>query len=128
MIPPPPRGASEKQFAQAVVDLAQAFQWKVYRTYDSRRSPAGFPDLVLCRATPLMAKPRIVFAELKAPGGRLSAEQLAWLTALELCGSPVEAHEWRPADWPRIVQALMPYGAEYRDGEVWTPESRKVIA
>ena len=38
---------TEKAFQTAVVELAELCGWKVYHTYDSRRSAPGFPDLVL---------------------------------------------------------------------------------
>jgi hypothetical protein len=69
------------------------------------RDAAGFPDLVMVR------EPKLVFAELKAPRGRLSAEQSAWIGALQLvapdsAGYDVLVRVWRPADWPEIEQML----------------------
>lgn len=40
---------SERQLQATVIDLAKAYGWRYYHTYDSRRSPEGFPDLVLLR-------------------------------------------------------------------------------
>ena len=51
--------------AVPVVDLARTLGWRVYHTYDSRRSQPGFPDLVLVRE-------RILFLELKSETGKLS--------------------------------------------------------
>jgi hypothetical protein len=81
-----------------VKDAAHAFRWQVYHTRDSRGSDPGFPDLVLVR------QPRIIFAELKSAGGRMSAHQKLWLAAL--LGCPVEVYLWRPADRPDIEMIL----------------------
>ena len=95
---------SERQFAQQVVDAAHALGWKVYRTYRSTRSPAGFPDLVMVRAG------RLVFCELKTMTGRPSRAQREWLAALEhveeRTGAIVEQHLWRPSDWDEILEVL----------------------
>ena len=40
---------TEKGFSQAVVDYAHTQGWTVWRTYDSRHSPAGEPDLRMVR-------------------------------------------------------------------------------
>lgn len=81
-----------------VTDYARLSGWLVYHTHDSRRSAAGFPDLVLVRAGVL------IFAELKTAKGRLSFQQEEWLEVLR------ETHAcvflWRPADWPEIERVL----------------------
>ncbi|MCC6312227.1 MAG: hypothetical protein IT345_15125, partial [Trueperaceae bacterium] len=59
----------ERDFQALVVQLARLRGWRVYHTFDSRRSPAGFPDLVLARP------PRLVIAELKSEKGRVADEQ-----------------------------------------------------
>jgi hypothetical protein len=89
---------TEKQFMGAVVEMAQMLGWLLYHTHDSRRSEAGFPDIVCVR------RDRILFIELKTEKGRLSEEQERWLSALGLAGAAV--HCWRPSDWPAIEAAL----------------------
>ena len=89
---PPPE--TERAFQARVVALFDLLGWRVFHVHDSRRSPAGFPDLVLCRPG------RLVFAELKAARGRVTPEQEAWLLALREAGQ--RAYLWRPADWPEI--------------------------
>ena len=89
----------EKQFLALVRELAQWCGWRVYHTHDSRRSPAGFPDLVLVR------RPIVILAELKAARGRLTPEQRAWLEALGQCPG-VETYLWRPSDWRQIEARL----------------------
>lgn len=91
---------SEKAFQANVERLARYLGWRAYHTHDSRRSSAGFPDLVLLRDT------RVLVAELKSETGRVRAEQREWLEAFELAG--VEAHLWRPSDWADIERTLRP--------------------
>lgn len=94
---PRPTPVSEKEFQAAVVNLARRNGWRCFHCHDSRKSEAGFPDLVLVRD-------RVVWAELKAEAGRLSAAQLAWVEALRAAGT--EVHVWRPTDWPEIERIL----------------------
>ena len=98
----PPK-LTEKRFMAQVVEYARLAGWLVYHTHDSRRSCAGFPDLLLVRGATILA------AELKVGTKRPTAEQQAWLEALEAAGVP--AYLWRPADWPEIERVL---GSEIR--------------
>lgn len=88
---------SEKAWQRQVVEMAHHLGWRTYHTFDSRRSSAGFPDLVLVRE-------RVIYAELKAEGGRLTISQREWLTALETAGA--EAYVWFPSMFDQIVQVL----------------------
>jgi hypothetical protein len=68
-----------------------------YHTHDSRRSPSGFPDLVI-------VFPRtgaLLIAELKSATGKVSAAQQKWIEALD--GSPAGVHVWRPEHWPQPI-------------------------
>jgi hypothetical protein len=82
---------SEASLLAGVLELARRLGWLAYHTHDSRRSAAGFPDLVLCRP------PRVVFAELKREGERPRLEQREWLEALAQAGA--ETYLWTPAEW-----------------------------
>ncbi len=106
-------GVTEAEFQQQVLDLAKLRGWlrahfRPGRTKSGWRTAvsgdgAGFPDLVLVRP------PRLVFAELKRNGGKVSHDQLVWLTELGRCQVPngtVETHLWRPSDWDSIVRVL----------------------
>ncbi len=83
-----------------VVELAQLRGWLVYHTHDSRRSAPGFPDLVLSLARP----PRLIFAELKTDHGRLTPDQVEWMSRLGAVG--VETYLWRPQDFDAITEVL----------------------
>lgn len=89
---------TEREFQQRIVQVAGWYRWKVYHTYDSRRSEPGFPDLILCRPPELLA------VEVKAERGRLSHAQREWLDRLGACG--VECRVVRPVDWPDLLVRL----------------------
>lgn len=91
---------SEKAFQQAVIDLARLSGWRVFHVYDSRRSPAGFPDLVLVRHETMLC------LELKTDVGRVTPAQATWLEALGAV-QHVTAAVWRPADWAVIERQLL---------------------
>ncbi len=90
---------SEKQFRQQVIDLLKLYKWRYYFTWNSKHSPAGFPDLVILRDD------RLAFIELKSEKGKLTGEQSQWLQALKetkLC----EVYIWRPAQLEQIAKIL----------------------
>jgi hypothetical protein len=91
---------SERAFLTAVLRVAKEAGFLCYHTFDSRRSPSGFMDLVLARAgRPLYA------VELKTDTGQLTKAQEAWLAAL--AGSTgVVAATWRPSMWEEICRTL----------------------
>ena len=90
---------TEREFMQTLKELATLNGWRYYHTYDSRRSDAGMPDIVMVRP------PRVIFAELKSQKGRVTPAQGEWLDALADCPG-VETHLWRPSDWEEIVTLL----------------------
>lgn len=103
------RALTEKDFMAQVLELARILGWRAAHfrpalTARGWRTPvqadgAGFPDLLLTRGDRLLA------VELKRErGGVLSADQAAWLAALEAAG--VECHLWRPSDWPQLQATL----------------------
>ena len=89
---------TEAGFLSQVREVAKATGWLCYHTHDSRRSEAGFPDLVLCRP------PELLFVELKMAWGEVSAEQENWISGLRECG--LVSAVWRPKDWDMIFKAL----------------------
>lgn len=99
----------ERDFQRSVIDLARRTGWRVHHTRPALtqrgrwltpvQGDVGFPDLVLCRP------PRLIVAELKRVGGRLTAAQRGWLDALGQCAG-VECYLWRPEDWDAIVTTL----------------------
>jgi hypothetical protein len=61
-----------------------------YHTFDSRKSPSGFPDLVIT------GPGGVLFRELKTQRGQVTVAQETWLRALVLAGA--DACCWRPDD------------------------------
>ena len=90
---------TEAELLEQVKTVALTYGWRLYHTFDSRRSASGFPDLVLARP------PRVIFAELKRQNGRMTVPQEMWGEALGQCGG-VETYLWRPSDWDEIVETL----------------------
>lgn len=90
---------SEKQFREQVIDLARWLGWRLYFTWQSIHSPAGFPDLVLVR------RGRLIFVELKSEKGRLTPEQALWLKELKQIPG-IEVYTWRPGDFNEVARVL----------------------
>ncbi len=90
---------TEAEMQDGIVAHARLHGWTDYHTYDSRRSPQGFPDLVLVRP------PEVLFWELKTTKGRVRPQQRTWLDLLGSCQS-VEAALIRPADYDRALSRL----------------------
>jgi hypothetical protein len=90
---------------------------RAYHTHDSRRSQAGFPDLVLVRP------PRLIFAELKTAKGRVSPAQGEWLEDLghvaSKVGPRIEVAVWRPDDLQRIAEVLAGAGMDPDAGRAY---------
>ena len=114
------RKRPEEDFQAAVLKLARAAGWMTYHTHDSRRSAAGFPDLILVRDGTAIA------AELKTGTRQASAAQVEWLEALD--GTRVASRLWRPEDMDEIVAMLTaprPPGGGRPGGRGGTPGSRR---
>lgn len=96
--PPPLGDIAEAAWQEQVIQLAAYNGWVHYHTHDSRRSPQGWPDLVLCRP------PELIFVELKTRTGRLTNAQAQWIAWLTSCG--METFVWRPADFESVAMRL----------------------
>ena len=97
-----PAPISEAAWQSAVMRLAKQYGWMAYHTFDSRKSPSGYPDCTLVH--PGRARP-LICAELKTDTGIVSQAQQAWLEALGGC-TGVVADIWRPADMARVIEVL----------------------
>lgn len=90
----------ERELQDAVIEAARLLGWRVAHfrpalTKHGWRTPVqadgkGFPDLVL-------ARDRVIYAELKTAAGRLTPEQQQWRHALLEAGE--EVYLWQPDDW-----------------------------
>ena len=91
---------TEETFQSSVIQVAKDTGWMLFHDYDSRRSTAGFPDLVMTR------NGRTIFAELKSQKGRIRTEQKQWMAELEKTLG-VEVYLWRPSDMDDVVEVLI---------------------
>lgn len=97
---------NESEFQASVVTVAHLHGWIVNHAHRGNTAgrwytptiDAGFPDLVLAHPTR-----GVIFAELKAAKGVVSAAQAMWREALE---THVTYRLWKPADMPNIVTEL----------------------
>jgi len=98
---------SEKQFQEAVIQLAKLHKWRVYFTWNSIHSPAGFPDLCLIRRGKYPRGTRLAFIELKTDTGKLTEAQREWIDDLRsVPGFFIEVYVWRFSDFAVIEKIL----------------------
>jgi len=91
---------TESQFLVEVISLLKTYGWRYYHTHDSRRSVAGFPDLICVRGRRLLA------LELKMADGHISEAQREWIIALAAVPG-VEAFIVRYSDnYSQLVELL----------------------
>lgn len=93
------RGHPERDWREQVVEAAKLAGWVCYWTWNSVHSPAGMPDLILCKP------PMLVFAELKTETGKVTDSQKCWLELLSQA-TDVRSTIWRPSDWPDVLEVL----------------------
>jgi Holliday junction resolvase len=98
----------EREFATQVEHLLELFGWlwkhdepavrQSGKWATSFRGARGFPDYVATRDG------RLVFAEIKNEKGRLTTEQVQWLTRLG--NTTAEVYTWRPNDLETVKEVL----------------------
>ena len=98
----------EEQILQdSIIELAKLLGYLHYHTQDSRRSPGGFPDLVLSHEKTGF----LIFIECKSETGELSVDQAKWSWAL--LKSAAQYRVLRPADWADgTVESVLKLGAK----------------
>ncbi len=69
---------SEAELQSTVIEIMGWQKWLCYHTHDSRRSQAGFPDLVAVKGG------RLLFVEFKTEKGKLTEVQMEWLDRLTI--------------------------------------------
>ncbi len=90
---------SEAELQSLVRDAADLHGWLTYHTHDSRRSDAGFCDLVMVRGN------HVLFVELKSATGRLRPDQVVWMDALAKVDT-ISSAVVRPADAIAMIERL----------------------
>ena len=99
--------ATESALQDAIRVAALRNGWAFYHTRDSRRSDAGFPDVIAVKDG------RMLVFELKAQKGRVSPQQRRWIAAFE--------------DVPMVVAAIVrPEPKE--DGEMSFDQAVEMLA
>lgn len=108
----PTYSPTEKAWMSDVIEVATLYGFVSYHTHDSRRSAAGFPDVILVKGRYLLA------VELKTDAGRVRPEQQRWLE-LFAGVEEVRAAVWRPRDRQRVYDDLRAFAkdADTRCGE-----------
>ena len=90
-----PSALSEKDLQRAVMRAYQDAGWLAFHEFDSRFSTSGFPDVFAVHPTTGHSH----FVELKSAKGKLRAEQVEWIAALERAGH--EVFVLRPEQLPQ---------------------------
>ena len=96
---------SEAQLQSTVVEILEWQGWLTYHTHDSRRSDPGFPDLVAVKGN------RLMFLEFKSQKGKISDEQIEWLSRLSQAHG--EVYLVRPSSMDAFLKAA---GGDYEGG------------
>ena len=92
---------SETNFQKQVTDLMDLFGWRWHHETDSRKSKAGWLDLLAVRAG------HVVVAELKTETGVVEPEQAVWLAHWRSVEHEVRSSSTRPAGSPPAVQVFL---------------------
>jgi hypothetical protein len=90
---------AEAPFQASVIALAKLAGWRCYHTHDSRKSPEGFPDLILVKG------PLMLAVECKRDSAEATPEQRAWLEAFDAV-KVVASYVWRPRDMAEITTMI----------------------
>jgi VRR-NUC domain-containing protein len=98
----PASAMAEKRFQAQLLQVARLAGWIAYHTFESRKSPEGFPDLILVRPEP--GRGPVYAWELKTARGKVTMPQQLWLGALD--GKRVDARLVRPSDFEDLVRLL----------------------
>lgn len=99
---------TEAQFASAVEDLLEIYNWKWchFRPAETKkgwRTPLsghkGLPDYIAVK------NGRLLMFELKSDTGKISLNQMEWLNLLRK--TKAEVYVWFPSDWDQLQEVLM---------------------
>lgn len=99
---PKASAVTEKAFMGAIIAIARKAGFLVYHTYNAKRSPEGFMDLVMAHPTRLELP--VFCIECKTATGQVTPAQQAWVDALD--GRTTVSAIWRPHDLPMVTRWL----------------------
>ncbi len=92
---------NEAQFQDWVIRTAISYEWDkelIFHPKVSFGSQSGWPDLSMVKGG------RMIFLELKGPGGKPTPAQEKWIAAMKAAGQQVDVY-W-PKDWRAIRDLL----------------------
>ena len=90
----------ERDLQATIRQAASLLGYLVYHTYDSRRSPEGFPDLIIA------GHGKLYIWELKSQDGHPTDAQAKWLHTLHSIENPPDARLIRPTDLDWCLKEL----------------------
>lgn len=90
----------ERDLQETIRQAASLLGYRAYHTYDSRRSPEGFPDLVI------VGHGELFIWELKSEKGGLTNAQAGWINELRNVNGPPHVEVVRPTDLDRCLALL----------------------
>jgi VRR-NUC domain len=90
----------ERDWQRDVRKMLTGLGWRLYHTYDSRKSDTGFPDLVAVSPS----RRRIVYLELKREKTKLTGDQARWI--LDLLAAGGEVYVARPRNLQALTRVL----------------------
>lgn len=95
----------ERSLQENIRDAASLMKWPCYyHAYDSRRSPEGFPDVVI------VGYGKLIMWELKRQGKDPTDSQQEWLDELSKVEGPPTVEVVRPQDLDRCLALLQAKG------------------
>lgn len=95
------RYVTHKEFMGIIQQFAELHGWMVYFTWQSKHSPAGYPDLTMVRER----DKRLITAEVKTVKDKPTIQQEEWLRILRAVNCS-EVYLWYPKDWDDIEKVL----------------------
>jgi len=96
---------TEKELSAQIVREAKNCGWLVARTWLSKFSPAGEPDLRMVKELP-DGTAVLAIVELKSSKGALSAAQIEWLALLKKVPG-LDVFLWRPENLEEAYRYLV---------------------
>lgn len=126
----------ERDFLNWIIACAEQFGWKVWhvpapmvatgrgeaRRFVGAKRAAGLPDLFLLHDDP----PRMIIAEVKGDGGKLSEKQREFLAAARNVADAT-AVEGYIATFEGPTEATVENGRRYIGVYAWTPADQPII-
>lgn len=105
MTPPPKHlRMTEGELQKSVETLLDLCGWKFHHETDSRKSRAGFPDIIAVHPGGRMLLVELKGHDSRGRLGKVTDRQQEWLDAWNAAGSKIDGHKiascaWTPEHW-----------------------------